>query len=383
MFEDFVRFVRDLYSTDDFIPLHQPLFIGNEKKYLLDTIDSTFVSSVGSFVDEFEKVVADYTGAKHAIATVNGTAALHVALKLAGVEAGDEVITQSLTFVATSNAIRYCGAEPVFLDVDRATLALSPESLGSFLEQNAELRDDGICWNKRSCRRIRVCVPMHTFGFPAKITELRGICDPYHITLVEDAAESLGSLYNGCHTGTKGKLSALSFNGNKIITTGGGGMIITDDEILAKHARHITTTAKLSHRWHYEHDETAFNYRMPNLNAALGVAQMESLPDFIESKRQVAKQYQAWGEEHGVEFIKEHPDARANYWLNVLITEDREQRDSMLEYTNANGVMTRAAWTPMHKLIMNRKCEKSDLSNTEWLFERLVNVPSSAVVNAR
>ncbi len=382
MFDDFVRFVRELYSTSDFIPLHRPYFIGNEKQYLLDTIDSTYVSSVGAYVDEFEQKIADFTGAKYAIATVNGTAALHVALKLAGVEAGDEVITQSLTFIATCNAIRYCGAKPVFVDVDRASLGLSPESLGNFLDENAELRDDGLCWNKKSGRIIRACVPMHTFGFPARLTELNNICARYNINLVEDAAESLGSLYKGHHTGKIGLVSALSFNGNKIITTGGGGMILTDDEAIANHARHITTTAKLSHPWFYEHDETAFNYRLPNLNAALGVAQIESLPDFIDNKRQVAVQYQEWGEGHGVDFTKEPPGARANYWLNVLITKDKGQRDAMLEFTNANGVMTRPAWTPMHKLIMNRECVKSELTNTEWLFERLVNVPSSVVLNA-
>jgi len=380
MFDDFVRFVRGLYGKDEFIPLHAPKFSGNEKKYLLEAIDLTFISSsVGEYVNEFERKVAEYTGIKYAIATVNGTAALHVALKLSGVKRDTEVITQSLTFVATCNVIRYCGATPVFVDVDRSTLGLSPQSLGAFLDKHCELRDDGVCWNKSSNRRVAACLPMHTFGFPVKLDEIKEICDRYNIELVEDAAESLGSLYKGRHTGNTGKLSALSFNGNKIITTGGGGMILTNDQELAIRAKHITTTAKVPHRWAFEHDEVGYNYRLPNLNAALGVAQMETLPDYLDYKRKLAKEYQEWGNKHDLQFVIEPANTQANYWLNVAVTQDKQHRDDMLETTNNCNVMTRPTWTPMHKLAINQDCQKGDMTNTEWLFVRLVNVPSSVV----
>jgi len=381
MLENLIKFIRELYGTKDFIPLHEPQFNGKEKQYLLETIDSTFVSSVGSFVDKFEEEVARYTEAKYAIATVNGTAALHTALKLAGVGLGDEVITQPLTFIATCNAIRYCGASPVFVDVDLETMSLSPESLEMFLREHCEVRDDGICWNNTSNHPIRACIPMHTFGFPAKLDELNNICKHFNITVVEDAAESLGSLYKGKHTGILGKVSALSFNGNKIITTGGGGMILTNDEEIAVRAKHITTTAKTSHRWLYGHDETGFNYRLPNLNAALGVAQIESLPKIIEKKRALAKSYQEWGNANGVKFVQEQVGTKANYWLNTVITENLAQRDAMLEKTNNSQVMTRPAWTPMHQLPMNQQSQTGELRNTQWLFERLVNVPSSVKLN--
>ncbi len=381
MFEDFVRLVRDLYGTEDFIPLHEPRFIGNEKQYLADTIDSTFVSSVGGFVDRFEKNIAQFTGAPYAVATTNGTSALHVALKIAGVKYGDEVITQSFTFVATCNAIRYCNAEPLFLDIDRKTLGLSSESLRMFLDEHCEVRNDGLCWNKTSNRPVRACVPMHTFGFPVQIDELKLLCEKYRIVLVEDAAESLGSTYKERHMGTFGKLAALSFNGNKIITTGGGGMVLTDDEELAIRARHITTTAKVSHKWNFIHDETAYNYRLPNLNAALGVAQLESLPEFIENKRALANKYQEWGKENGIQFINEQSDVRSNYWLNAIVMNDKAERNAILEYTNNNQVMTRPAWTPMHRLEMNKHCQTDALLNTEWFYERLVNVPSSVILN--
>lgn len=377
MYKDFVRFVRDLYGTKDFIPLHEPCFVGREKEYLLDTIDSTFVSSVGKYVDEFETNVASYTGAKYAIATVNGTAALHIALKLAGVVENTQVITQSLTFVATCNAIRYCGAEPVFVDVDKSTLGLSPESLQTFLDKHCEVRDDGCCWNKTSNCRITACMPMHTFGFPVYLDKINKICKRYRVPLVEDAAESLGSFYKGKHTGNVGVLSAVSFNGNKIITTGGGGMILTNNERLAKRAKHITTTAKIPHRWSFEHDEVGFNYRLPNLNAALGVAQMESLASFVKKKRNLAREYQQWGNERGLQFISETTESLANYWLNTLVLEDKQQKDKMLKYSNTNKVMTRPAWIPMHKLSMNKACFSENLPNTEWLFDHLVNVPSS------
>jgi len=377
MYKEFVHFVRELYQTNDFIPLHAPQFRGNEKEYLLDTIDSTYVSSVGAYVDTFEERVAEYTGAKHAIATVNGTSALHIALKLAGVEPSTEVITQSLTFVATCNAIRYCQAEPVFVDVDLDTMGLSPESLAAFLDEHAEIREDGNCWNKTTNNKITACLPMHTFGFPVRLDEIAQICQQYHIPLVEDAAESLGSFYKEQHTGILGKTAAISFNGNKIITTGGGGMVLTNDAELAKRAKHITTTAKVPHKWAFEHDEVGYNYRLPNLNAALGVAQMESLPGFVSEKRGLAAAYQQWGSENGVQFAQQPINTHANYWLNTLITEDQQTRDEWLLHTNELGVMTRPAWTPMHLLAINKGVVSADMSNTIHLYDRLINVTSS------
>ncbi|MEQ1530169.1 MAG: LegC family aminotransferase [Methylococcales bacterium] len=378
MYKDFIRLVRDIYQTDAFIPLHEPRFIGNEKSYLNDVIDSTFVSSVGEYVDSFETQMAAYTGAKYAIAAVNGTAALHIALLLAGVKAGEEVITQSLTFVATCNAIHYCGAEPVFVDVDRSTLGLSPLSLAAFLHEVAELRD-GETWNKKTGKRIAACVPMHTFGLPANMEALLQVSANYGIPVVEDAAEALGSLFKNQHCGTFGRLSVLSFNGNKIMTTGGGGMILTDDEALAKQAKHLTTTAKQPHPWIFEHDQIGFNYRMPNLNAALGVAQLESLPVFLSNKRQLAQQYASWCQTNGWHFIAEPKHAQSNYWLNALVLENQSQRDEFLHVTNQQGVMTRPVWEPMHHLSMYKHCFRSDLVNTEWAAERIVNIPSSVV----
>jgi len=378
MYKEFVRFVRELYQTNDFIPLHAPQFRGNEKEYLLDTIDSTFVSSVGAYVDQFEGRVAEYTGAKHAIATVNGTSALHIALKLAGVEPNTEVITQSLTFVATCNAIRYCQAEPVFVDVDLDTMGLSPESLAAFLEEHAEVRDDGSCWNKTTNNKITACLPMHTFGFPVRLDEIAQICQQDHIPLVEDAAESLGSFYKEQHAGIMGKTAAISFNGNKIITTGGGGMVLTNDAEIAKIAKHITMTAKVPHKWAFEHDEVGYNYRLPNLNAALGVAQMESLPGFVFEKRELAAAYQQWGSENGVQFAQEPNNTQSNYWLNSIVTEDQQSRVEWLQQTNDLGVMTRPAWTPMHLLEINKGAVSTDMSNTIHLYDRIVNVPSSA-----
>ena len=378
MYKEFVHFVRELYRTNDFIPLHAPQFRGNEKEYLLDTIDSTFVSSVGAYVDQFEERVAEYTGAKYAIATVNGTAALHIALKLAGVEPNTEVITQSLTFVATCNVIRHCQAEPVFVDVDLETMGLSPDSLVAFLDEHAEIRDDGNCWNKTSNNKITACLPMHTFGFPARLDEIAKICQQYQIPLVEDAAESLGSFYKDQHTGILGKTAAISFNGNKIITTGGGGMVLTNDAEIAKRAKHITMTAKVPHKWAFEHDEVGYNYRLPNLNAALGVAQMESLPGFVSEKRDLAVAYQRWGSENGMQFAQQPIHTQANYWLNTLIAEDQQSRDEWLQQTNDLGVMTRPAWTPMHLLVINKEAICTDMNNTTHLYHRLVNVPSSA-----
>jgi perosamine synthetase len=381
MFKDFVNFVKDIYKTNDFIPLHEPRFIGNEKKYVADAIDSTYVSSVGAYVDKFENSIVDTTGAKYAVATVNGTAALHIALKLAGVTSGDEVITQSLTFIATCNAIRYCNADPVFVDVDLKTLGLSAESLQIFLDEYCEIRDDGYCWNKKTNNTIRACLPMHTFGFPVDLDKINDICRHYNIILVEDAAESLGSKYKQQHTGTIGKLAALSFNGNKILTAGGGGVVLTNDEELAVYAKHITTSAKVPHKWEFVHNETGYNYRMPNLNAALVVAQLELLPSFIENKRQLADRYQKWGMNNDLKFVCEPKNTKSNYWLNTVLTKNKDEQLAMLEYTNNNGVMTRPVWLPMHKLSINSDCFWTHLNNTEWLAERLVNVPSSVILN--
>lgn len=377
LFEEVIQFVRRQFNEPDaFIPLHIPRFEGNEKKYVMDAIDSTFVSSVGAYVDKFEEMMCQITGAKHAIATVNGTSALHTALILAGFEKEDEVITQPLTFVATANAIAYTGAKPVFVDVDRDTLGLSPNKLSRFLSETLD-KIDGKWINRFSGRRIAACVPMHTFGLPTRVDEIREICDQYDITLVEDSAESLGSTWKGRYTGRFGTLGVFSFNGNKTVTAGGGGAIITDDEDLAKRAKHITTTAKKPHKWEYVHDEIGYNYRMPNLNAALACAQLEQLETYIENKRKLADNYREFFWSKEIKFIEEIELAKSNYWLNAVRLEDREQRDQFLTHTNENGVMTRPIWRLMNKLEMFSDCQTGDLSNSEWLEDRIVNIPSS------
>lgn len=378
MFESFIRLVREIYQTEGFVPLHEPRFYGNEKQYLLDVIDSTFVSSVGPYVTEFENKIAAFCGSKHAVATVNGTAALHIALLLAGVRPGDEVITQAVTFVATCNAVRYCGAEPVFIDIDRATLGMSPRALSSFLAEFAERRAEGV-FNKSSGRRIAVCLPMHVFGHPCDVSGLLDVCESYGIPLVEDAAEALGSRYRERHCGTFGKMGVLSFNGNKIMTTGGGGMILTDDDELAGRAKHLTSTAKVPHAWRFEHDQLAYNYRMPNLNAALGLAQLEQMPLFIERKRELAQRYLDWAHANGVEMVVEPLGAHANYWLNALILNNRPDREAFLRASSDRGVMTRPLWELMVKLPMYKDCWHDALTNSYWLAERLVNIPSSVV----
>lgn len=375
--QEIVNFIRSVFATTDFIPLHEPRFWGNEKKYVADCIDSTFVSSVGKYVDKFELMMAEYTGAKYAVATVNGTAALHIALLLSGVLANDEVIAQPLTFVATANAINYCNAHPVFLDVDKETMGLSPTKLAEFLDEFAELRNDGYCYNKKSGRIIRACVPMHTFGHPVKIDEIKEICAKYNIALVEDAAESLGSKFKSKHTGNWGKMGILSFNGNKTITTGGGGMIITDDEGLAKKAKHITTTGKIPHKWDYVHDMVAYNYRMPNLNAALGCAQLEMFDSFVKNKRELFGEYQAFFKNTEIQLFTEPQDAISNYWLQAVVLKDRAERDRFLEFTNSNGVMTRPIWQLMNKSAMYKNAQCDSLETAQWFEDRIVNIPSS------
>lgn len=375
-----VDFIKQIFKTDGFIPLHEPRFIGNEKKYLNDCIDSTFVSSVGKYVDTFETEFAKYVGSKYAIATVNGTAALHIALLLSDVKNGDEVITQPLTFVATVNAIGYCGARPVFVDVDLNTMGLSPLSMKKFLEENCEIKNNR-CINKTTKNIIKACVPMHTFGHPCKIDEIKNICDEWFIALVEDSAESVGSHFNGKHTGTFGKFGVFSFNGNKIITSGGGGVIVTDNEILAKKAKHITTTAKIPHPYEYVHDEVGYNYRLPNINAALLVAQLEQLDTFIDKKRGLAKIYdEFFSKENGIKFIKEPNNARSNYWLQAILFPNSVARDEFLEFTNTNGVMTRPIWKLMSELDMYKNCQKTSLDNAKYLEERVVNIPSSVII---
>ncbi|RXK05023.1 LegC family aminotransferase [Halarcobacter bivalviorum] len=374
--KDIVDFIKSIFKTDEFIPLHEPKFIGNEKKYLNECIDSTFVSSVGKFVDKFEKDFASYVGSKYAIATVNGTAALHISLLLAGVKDDDEVITQPLTFIATCNAISYCKAKPIFIDVDIDTMGMSPTSLKEFLEKNCEIIDDK-CINKTTKKVIRACVPMHTFGHPCKIDEIKNICEKWKISLVEDAAESLGSYYKGKHTGTFGKISAFSFNGNKIITSGGGGVIVIDDEALAKRAKHITTTAKIPHSYEYVHDEVGYNYRLPNLNAALLVAQMENLDKFLSSKKDLATIYKEYFSSINIDFVEEPNDCSSNYWLQAIKLENKKQRDDFLEFSNSNKVMTRPIWKLCSELKMFEKCQKDELKNAKYLEERVVNIPSS------
>lgn len=374
-----VEFVRDTYQTNEFIPLHAPTFDGNEKAYVMETIDSTFVSSVGKFVDDFERQIEAYTGTAKAVATVNGTAALHTALHMAGVQRGDLVITQALTFVATCNALYHMGAEPIFVDVSPVSLGLCPKAVDAFLEENAEVTETG-CLHKKTGKRIKAVVPMHTFGHPVELDELVSVCLKWNITLVEDAAESLGSFYKGKHTGTIGDFGAVSFNGNKIITTGGGGMVLCKTPDLGARTKHVTTTAKVPHPYEFFHDEPGFNYRMPNLNAALGCAQMETLPQYLVQKRVLAEQYQALFAGSELTFVQEPAYAQSNYWLNAVICPSADERQALLVHTNQHGVMTRPIWQLMHRLPMFANAMRDDLKVSEWLEQRLVNLPSSPMM---
>ena len=377
-----ISFVRDMYRTNEFIPLHAPTFVGNERKYVCETIDSTFVSSIGNFVDDFEHKVEVFTSTAKAVATVNGTAALHAALYMAGVKAGEYVITQALTFVATCNALYHMGADPIFVDVSKVSLSLCPVALDNYLTDNASTNENG-CYHKKNMRRIAAVVPMHTFGHPAELDELIAICNKWNLALVEDAAESLGSYYKGKHTGTIGDLGALSFNGNKIITTGGGGMVLCRDAYVGGRTKHVTTTAKAPHPYEFFHDEPGFNYRLPNLNAALGCAQMEMLPEFIRQKRLLAELYKAFFEDTEFYFVTEPSYAKSNYWLNAVICPDRASRDELLKATNAASVMTRPIWKLMHRLPMYERALRDDLVVSEWFEGRLVNLPSSPIESAK
>lgn len=378
MFSSLIQFIREQYATNEFIPLHAPIFLGREREFLIDTIDSTFVSSVGAYVDRFESEMAVFTGSPKAVAVVNGTAGLHAAMLVCGVMPGDLVVTQSLTFIATCNAISYCGAQPLFIDVDRRTLGLSPAAMESWLQEHAMIDDNGECRTRVGHQRIRACVPMHTFGHPVDLDGLIAVCERWNVVLIEDAAESLGSYYKGRHTGNVGRLGVLSFNGNKVMTTGGGGMILAS-ETLAKRAKHLTTTAKIPHPYEFVHDEVGYNYRMPNLNAALGCAQLEQLPKFLASKRVLASRYIEFFSGTDLTPIVEPENCVSNYWLNGVICENAEQRNTLLKVTNEAGVMTRPIWTLMTRLPIYSNALRGPQENAEWLEARVVNLPSSVL----
>jgi perosamine synthetase len=374
--KDTISFIQDCYNSKDFIPLHAPTFGGNEKKYLLETIDSTFVSSVGAYVVQFEEMMTAITTTKKSVAVVNGTAGIQVALRLVGVSAGDEVITQALTFVATANAIAYNGASPIFIDVDIDTMGLSPKAVALFLEEFGDLREEG-CFNKKTGKKISACLPMHTFGFPVHLDELKAVCDAWKIPIVEDAAESLGSEYKNKPTGSIGEMAVFSFNGNKIVTCGGGGVIVTNNEQLGLKGKYLTTTAKVPHAYEFYHNELGYNFRMPNLNAALACAQLEQLNSFLENKRSLASAYKSFFGNSGIKFRTETPDTKANYWLMCVELENLKERDLFLAETNASMVMTRPIWQLMFRLPMYQDCQKDQQLNAQFLEERIVNIPSS------
>lgn len=377
MYKKLTKFVREYYKTKEFIPLHSPSFGGNEEEYVNNTLKSTFVSSVGKYVDQFEQKIEVFTGIPKAIATVNGTAALHTSLYMAGVKSGDLVITQALTFVATCNALYHMGAEPVFVDVSKVSLGLCPVALDNYLEDNAFINNDGFSQHKLTQQVFRAVVPMHTFGHPVELDELMIVCTKWGIALIEDAAESLGSFYKGRHTGTFGSFGAISFNGNKVITTGGGGVVLCKSLNDGMHVKHLTTTAKVPHSYEFFHDEPGFNYRLPNLNAALGCAQMELLPKFLEKKRELALRYKNLFKGLDYEFIAEPNYAKSNYWLNAIICPDVIRRDALIKETNANGIMTRPIWKLMQRLPMFESAFRGSLENSKYFESRVINIPSS------
>ncbi len=378
LFDKILVRIRELYGKPEgVVPLHAPIFPGKEREYLADCIDSTYVSSVGKYVERFEEMTSEFTGAKHAVATVNGTAALHMALMVAGVRPGDEVVTQAVSFAATANAVAHAGAEPVFVDSDPGNLGMSHEALERFFAESCR-RDGESLVNIKSGRRVAACVPMHVFGHPVRIDEISALCKEHCVALVEDSAESLGSTFNGRHTGTFGDLGIFSYNGNKTVTCGGGGMIVTNDPGLAARAKHLTTTAKLPHKWEYFHDQVGYNYRLPNINAALGCAQMEKLPEILADKQRLAESYREFFNEIEIPFIFAPENCHSNYWLNTILLKDRAQRDEFLEYANAKGVMARAMWTLLSKLPMYEHCQSDGLKTAQNLEDRLVNIPSGA-----
>lgn len=373
-----IKHIRDKYSTKDFIPLHAPTFNGNEIKYVSNTINSTFVSSIGEYVDLFEKEIEYYTNSPIAVSTVNGTAALHASLYMSGVKHGDLVITQALTFVATCNAIFHIGAEPILIDVSSKSLGLCPTSLNKWLNENVKLIN-GRSVLKKTKQKIKAVVVMHTFGHPAEIDEIKEVCRKWNLILIEDAAESFGSFYKEKHTGTFGKFGTLSFNGNKIITTGGGGAILCNNIEMGKEVKHVTTTAKVPHDYEFYHDKPGFNYRMPNINAALGCGQIQSINPYLKAKRYVANCYEEFFKNSDYIFVKEPDYAKSNYWLNSVICPDKKSRDILLNETNKKGIMTRPVWKLMHKLPMYSKAICGDLKNSEYYEDRLVNLPSSPI----
>lgn len=369
-----------LGSPDGTIGLHEPEFAGREWDYVKECIDTGWVSSVGSFVDRFERDLAAFTGAACAVATSNGTSALHICLLLAGVERGDEVLMPALTFVATANAVSYAGATPHFVDSENVSFGPDAQRLDAYLREHAEIID-GDCRNRRTGARIRALLPMHVFGLPCDLDALSALAERWHLVLIEDAAESLGSSYHGRHTGNVGRVSALSFNGNKIVTTGGGGAILTNDIALGRRAKHLTTTARTPHRWNFLHDEVGYNYRLPNLNAALGCAQLERLPDLLARKRELAARYaRAFEGVPGVRFVREPAGTTSNYWLNAIVLDDAtvDVRDSVLDALNDKGYASRPVWTLMHRLPMYANCPRMDLDVAERLESSIVNLPSSA-----
>jgi aminotransferase in exopolysaccharide biosynthesis len=374
--QEITTYIKNLYPNQTPVLLHCPEFFGNEKKYLEECIDTKYVSYIGRFVVGMEDKIKEITGTKYAVAMVNGTSALHMLLLAIGIKPGDEIITQSLSFVATSAAIVHAQGTPVFVDVEQSTLGMSSDSLNGFLAEYANVVD-GKCLNRKTGKQIKAVIPMHTFGHPVRIDEIQKICDKYSLLLIEDSAESLGSFYNGRHTGTFGKAGILSFNGNKLATTGGGGMVITDDEVIANRIRYISTTAKRPHRWEFYHDEVGYNLRMPSLNAAVGLAQLECFDRILEKKRKTARIYQQFFDKIGIKFIKEPDNAKSNYWLNAILFDDRKQRDEFLEYSNDNGVQTRPAWTLLHTLPPYNHCQHTETPNAGYIADRLVNIPSS------
>lgn len=374
--EKVISFIRSLFKSDAFIPLHAPHFGGNEKKYLNACIDSTFVSSVGQFVNTFENKLSEYTDAKHTIAVVNGTSAIHTALKVVGVQEDDEVITQALTFVATANAITYCNAKPVFIDVDKDTMGLSPDALKAFLNEYTVVKN-GVCINTLTNKKIKACLPMHTFGFPCRIEEICEICNAFSIPVIEDAAEALGSELKGKKLGTFGTMGVFSFNGNKVITSGGGGALVTNNAVFAEKAKHLTTTGKKKHPYEFFHDELAYNYRMPNINAALLCAQLEQLDSFLANKRILAKSYDQFFNNMGIKVRTESDESKANYWLICLELKNKEQRDHYLNFLNENQIMTRPIWQLMYKLPMYKDCFRDQQKNAQFLEDRIINIPSS------
>ena len=375
-----ISFIKKMVDSKESIFLHEPIFEGNEKKYLCDAIDSTFVSSVGPYVNKFEKMISKVTGAKYSVATINGTSALHAALLVAGANNETEIITQPLTFVATANAISYTGSKPIFIDVDKDTMGMSPRKLRKFLENNSKIIK-GKCINKKTEKQILACVPMHTFGFPCRIQEIKSICDEFNISLIEDSAEGLGSKIKNKSIGTFGLMGVFSFNGNKIITTGGGGVIITNNPIIYNKIKHITNTSKVLHKWEYVHDEIGFNYRMPNINAALGCAQLEKLDEKIQRKNKLSIIYKNYLKNSSIIFFEGIKNSKPNNWLMTIIFSSKEKKEKFLALSNESNVMTRPVWRLMNRLEMYNRCECDNINNSIWLSDRVVNIPSNLKIN--